>query len=259
MPRGGPRLAAVLGALLLSLLASKVVWTAARAWTVPSVQLRRETLTRLASVCSLLLTGTKPEGVRAIGGSPLDGIEGFLGVDSGQLQSFSRDVFGGSGDKQYRAKLRFNTCWPVRVDSFTEITLGYQAGKDNRFPGESGFVQISKDIGVNTVDDLKPKRLLDIVFTSDGKIGENFNAKQATKVKTISGEAGQTYKVIGASFSKVGGRNGIEVPSRALVSFTVVAGDLYVFVVTCRDNTWDDQKSQDRIRAAVESFQVVLA
>lgn len=213
------------------------------------VESRRGALTGIA----VMLTTAASEPALALTDGALQGVAGFLGVDAGNLKEFSTDLVAAN---DARVKIRFNTFWPVRKDVDGVPRVGYVAQRSNQFPGESGFVQGVKRIGVKSVADLSTKQLLDAIFTSNGPIGEVAEPKLAAKPKTITGLGGQTYTVLSVRFKKISASGGLEVESRASLSAAVVAGDLFIYVMTCREATWD--KSQARLTPSAESFQASL-
>merc|ERR1712192_207626 len=111
-------------------------------------------------------------------------------------------------------------------------------------------------IGVKSAEELKPQQILDLVF-ADASTGFEVapqNVRLTAKPKTLTGTAGETYRVLSTRFSKVA-YSGAESQSRGLLSAVVVAGDLFLLVTTCREATWE--RSEQRLTQAVESFRAV--
>jgi len=201
----------------------------------------------------LLLTTLESEPALGLTNNPLSGIASVLGVDGGEFATFSRELYGTSNSP---VKVQFSTCWPVRILSDGSISAGYLAANDNRLPGEQATVQIVKKIGATSIEDLKTRDILDATFNNNNdKLGESNNAKQAGKVKTITGSSGEIYKLIGVKFTRVG-NNGRDVESHAMMSACVVSGDLITFIAYCRESTWDGSKK--RLIAAAESFRTFV-
>lgn len=213
-------------------------------------QLHRGALARVAGL--LLLSSAGGEPALALTDGPLGVLGGIVGADSGEFAPFSREVYGANDN---RVKIRFDTCWPVRLETDGGIRVGFEARKDNRFPGEVGFVQVVKRIGAAKVEGLTLLEVVDAVFSNQENAAPE-SVKIAGKPKTIKGPGGETYKVISVRFTRVG-NSGMEIESHALLSATVVEGDLITFVVTCRESTWP--KSKERFAYAVDSFQATPA
>jgi len=184
------------------------------------------------------------------------GIGALFGLDTAEAKVFATDMFSAS---DRRVKVRFSTPWPVRPDGYGGYKAGFEARKSNQYPGEFAFTQVVKRIGVDSVEALKDKQIIEAVFSGENLQESGFtleNARQSGKGKTLTGPGGSTYRVLPAKFVRVG-NSGLEVESRAYLSATVAGGDLFALIATCRDLTWDD--SQKRMKPAVESFQATAA
>jgi len=211
----------------------------------------RSAVTRMLHLLPLGLALQDPASSMAVD-SPFGSIAGLVGEGPLEMQYFSKEVFVGDGKNMVRMKLA--SPWPVKYDGNGNVKVGFEARKDNRCPGEVGFTQIFRDIGKQNITDLPIKQLVDNVFVDKGMLGmftpENVKIASA---KTVTPVGGSTYRQVGTRFTRVG-VSGVEIESRGLLSATIVGGDLYVYIVTCRDNTWAESKT--RIQPSVESFQV---
>jgi len=236
-------------------------------WSVPArftfiaapAESRRGILSRLVGL--LPLASSAPEPAHATDpGSQLaeqSGLGALLGLDTAEAKLFSTDLFAANGS---RVKIRFSAPWPVRSDGYGGLRAGFEARRSNQYPGEAASTVVVKRIGVDSVQALPTVKLLEKVFAGDALAGAAStapeNVKQVGKAKLLTGPRGSDYRVVGAKFTRVSG-SGMETESHAYLSATVVAGDLFALVATCREYTWKD--SQSRMIPTVESFQAIAA
>lgn len=177
--------------------------------------------------------------------------------DTKDFSLFKTDLYTAAGGE--RVKASFGTPWPVeRRDA--GFRAAFNPRRSNTYPGEVAFLEVVPRIGVNSVEELTGKQLIDAVFyRKGGQLGESgtpFNPRQVGKATLVDGAGGLKYRTIGGSYTKIGG-NGLEVDAHWLGSAVVLGGDLFAFIATCRESDW--KTSQNRVIPSVASFQVVAA